>query len=64
MDSSGIGFIIGRYKTVTALGGRLAVAAVSKAADRLLSMSGIYRLVSSCPTVEEAIGIMNMEVHK
>lgn len=63
MDSSGIGFILGRYKTVSALGGALAIAQPSKEADRILSISGIYKLIKSYPTVEDAL-INIQEVHK
>lgn len=62
MDSSGIGMIIGRYKTVTALGGRLAIVNPSKEANRILSISGIYRLVRSYPTAEDAVLGINQEV--
>ncbi len=64
MDSSGVGFIIGRYKTVTALGGKLAVVAPSREADRILSISGIYRIVRSYESIEDAVLGINKEVHK
>ncbi|MPN46237.1 Anti-sigma F factor antagonist [bioreactor metagenome] len=64
MDSSGIGVIIGRYKTITALGGTTAIAAPSKEADRLLAMSGIYRIIRSYPTVDEAVKSILQEVKK
>ncbi len=64
MDSSGIGVIIGRYKTVSALGGRLSIADPSKEADRILSISGIYRIIHSYKTVEDAVLGINQEVHK
>ncbi len=63
MDSSGIGFIIGRYKTVSALGGTISIAAASREADRLLAISGIYRIIHSFPSVEDAILGINQEVH-
>ncbi|GFI62274.1 anti-sigma F factor antagonist [Clostridiales bacterium] len=64
MDSSGIGFIIGRYKTVSALGGILCIACPSKAADRILSISGIYRIIHSYVSVDDALLAINEEVHK
>ena len=64
MDSSGIGMIIGRYKTVSALGGKLSIAAPSKEADRILAISGIYRIIHSYKTVEDAVLGINQEVHK
>ena len=63
MDSSGIGFILGRFKTITALGGTLAIAEPSKEADRILSISGIYKLMKSYPSAEDALKNVQ-EVHK
>ncbi len=45
MDSSGIGVLLGRYKTLQKRGGRLALAHVKPAVDRILEMSGIYRVL-------------------
>ena len=53
MDSSGIGLVIGRYKTMHSLGGRVAVAASGRML-RIIKMSGLTRLISVCQTVEEA----------
>ena len=64
MDSSGIGMIIGRYKTVTALGGKLSILTPTKEADRLLKMSGIYKIVKSYSNIEEAINETMQEVNK
>lgn len=63
MDSSGIGFIIGRYKTITALSGIVCIADPSEEADRILSISGIYRIIKSYPTTDDAL-IEIQEVHK
>ena len=38
MDSSGIGVIMGRYKTVTALGGKVIIYGASDAVNRLIEM--------------------------
>lgn len=64
MDSSGIGVIIGRYKTVMALGGTTAIASPSKEADRILAISGIYRIIRSYPTVDNALSSVLQEVKK
>ncbi len=55
MDSSGIGLIMGRYRLVQPLGGRVVLAGVSERMDRLMSLSGIYKLVRWTQTVEEAL---------
>ena len=45
MDSTGIGFLIGRYKKAARLGIPLSVQAPNLAADKLLNLSGIYTLI-------------------
>lgn len=41
MDSSGIGVIMGRYKTVRALGGRIVIFGMPKEIERIVRMAGI-----------------------
>lgn len=45
MDSSGLGVVLGRYRALTARGGRLLVTGVSTPIDRIFRMSGLYALV-------------------
>ena len=45
MDSTGIGFLIGRYKTFRALGIPTYITGARKETDRILQMSGIYSLM-------------------
>ena len=45
MDSSGVGFIIGRYKLMARRGGSVAVKNADKRMDRIFEMSGLYELV-------------------
>lgn len=45
MDSSGIGFIIGRYKLMARRGGRVAVKNADRRMDRIFQMAGLYELV-------------------
>lgn len=45
MDSAGIGMIIGRYKLMRALGGRVIVGHMSGQIRRILSLSGIQRYI-------------------
>lgn len=61
MDSSGIGMIIGRYKTVKALGGDLILFDVNEQIKRLLEMSGLSSLVIICDTLQRGISQMNRE---
>lgn len=44
MDSSGIGLIMGRYRTMGLIGGKLKVINVPKNIDRVISLSGISAL--------------------
>ncbi len=46
MDSTGIGFLIGRYKKFHRYGVPVSVTNPSVATDRILCMSGIYTLMS------------------
>lgn len=45
MDSSGIGFIIGRYKLLERRGGSMAVVNADAHMDRIFEMSGLYQIV-------------------
>lgn len=44
MDSSGIGVIMGRYKTVKSLGGRIVIFGMSREIERIIKMSGLERI--------------------
>ncbi len=45
MDSSGIGVIIGRYRTLSRRGGSVAVRGASPQIDRIFQMSGLYQII-------------------
>lgn len=45
MDSSGLGVILGRYRTLAQRGGRLLLSGVPVDIDRIFKMSGLYALV-------------------
>lgn len=59
MDSAGIGMIIGRYKTIKALGGNIIIYNASESVKRLLKMSGLDRLVIISKTLQEGINTIN-----
>lgn len=46
MDSSGIGLVTGRYREMAARGGQVYVSHVSEKLQKLLTLSGIYRIVT------------------
>ncbi len=50
MDSTGIGFLIGRYKRLKRYGMGMYLEGPDKSADRILSLSGLYTLM---PKIEE-----------
>ena len=45
MDSTGIGFLMGRYKKLSRYGIDMALEAPDQNADKILTMSGIYSLM-------------------
>lgn len=54
MDSSGIGVIMGRYKSISRLNGKLAIANALPQIKRILEMSGIFRLIPYFESTNEA----------
>ncbi|OQB15235.1 MAG: Anti-sigma F factor antagonist [Firmicutes bacterium ADurb.Bin193] len=56
MDSSGIGTLMGRYKLMQTLGGSVGVFGISPRLDKLLSMSGIKKIISIYNSEKEAVG--------
>lgn len=55
MDSSGIGVIMGRYKRVLFIGGKVAVVGVSDSVNRIFTLSGLYRIMNHYKSVDEAL---------
>lgn len=45
MDSAGIGLLIGRYKFVNLIGGKLEIANLTNSIRRIFEMSGVLRLI-------------------
>lgn len=55
MDSSGIGVIAGRYKNIKPFNGKVYVINVNKNIDRILLLSGLYKLVERVDNLEQII---------
>lgn len=55
MDSAGIGVIMGRYRKVIFIGGKIAVASVNATVDRVFRLSGLYKIIDKYDTVEAAL---------
>jgi stage II sporulation protein AA (anti-sigma F factor antagonist) len=45
MDSSGIGVLMGRYRTLSKRGGRMRVCNLSGQVERVFNVSGLYRII-------------------
>ena len=45
MDSSGIGMLIGRYKLIKDRGGSVAVIPGGRRVERMMELSGLYRII-------------------
>lgn len=50
MDSSGVGMIIGRYKTMAARGGRVSASGLHSPVDRLFRLAGLHRIIEINPS--------------
>ncbi len=55
MDSSGIGVIIGRYKHITKLGGKVSVIHVTEQIDKIFNLAGMYRIIDKYSNKKEAL---------
>lgn len=55
MDSSGIGVIMGRYKRVIFIGGKVAVVGVGSSIDRIFHLSGLYKIIEKYESVKDAL---------
>ncbi|HOM01646.1 MAG TPA: anti-sigma F factor antagonist [Acetivibrio sp.] len=58
MDSSGIGVVMGRYKNIQKLNGKMALAGVNDKIKRIFEMSGLMKLISAYDSIDEAINKM------
>lgn len=62
MDSSGIGFVMGRYRKAESIGGKTVIMASNPYVNRILEMAGVFRLIRLCTDRKEAINYINAEV--
>jgi len=54
MDSSGIGVLMGRYRLMSAVGGSVSAFGVSPRLDKLITMSGIKKIINIYETEYQA----------
>ena len=52
MDSSGIGFITGRFRKVHDIGGAAFAVGICESIDRILKLSGIYQIVKKMDSID------------
>ncbi len=62
MDSSGIGVVVGRYKLISSIGGRVAIIKGNRSIDRLLKMSGITKIIDTYDSIGSALDIIQEEI--
>lgn len=55
MDSSGIGFIMGRYKFIKMYDGAIYVINIGPAVERIFDISGLYRITKKAGGVDDAL---------
>jgi len=58
MDSSGIGVIIGRYKNISKLGGKVSVIHVTDQIDKIFTLAGMYKIINKDNNKSEALNRM------
>ncbi len=55
MDSSGLGMILGRYKKVSQLGGKMVICSVQPSIYRLMEMSGLFKILPMFEDEQDAV---------
>lgn len=60
MDSSGIGLIVGRYKTAKNLGGTLVMCKAAPGVRKMIDLSGIGKVISMYDSLNDADVALNL----
>ena len=55
MDSSGIGMIMGRYKKVQKLGGKVIISSATPQIKRIIEMAGLHGIMQLAPDLKKAL---------
>jgi len=55
MDSSGLGMVLGRYKLVSAQGGKVLACGLNPRVKRIFEMAGLQKRIIICRSEEEAL---------
>ncbi len=62
MDSSGLGLIMGRYKSITKKGGSVSVVKLKPTVRKIFQMSGIFKILDEYENTEIALKKMKVRV--
>lgn len=57
IDSSGLGMLIGRYKKISALRGRMYIVGAGASVEKILCFSGIHKLIPLLASEQEVVNI-------
>ena len=60
MDSSGVGFIIGRYSQVRRRNGRIVICSMNRLIERIFNLSGLKKICSVAANETEAAKIVEV----
>lgn len=60
MDSSGLGVILGRYKQISAKGGKMVVCGLNPPVHRLFEMSGLFKILSVQENERQAVASLEV----
>ncbi|NLM52570.1 MAG: anti-sigma F factor antagonist [Firmicutes bacterium] len=55
MDSSGLGMVLGRYKLVSAKGGKVLACGLNQRIKRIFEMAGLQKRITICRSEEDAL---------
>ena len=58
IDSSGLGAVLGRFKSISQRGGKLVGVEVPLHLEKLFALSGLLKIMIICPTVEDALNTL------
>ncbi len=61
MDSSGVGMIMGRYRMIQGINGKVGIVNTNKNIDRIVLLSGLHKVVHTYDSFDEAINKLEEE---
>lgn len=58
IDSSGLGAILGRYRKVAELSGKVLACGLRPQVQKVFELSGLYKILTVCESEEQALGLV------